>query len=796
MFEKTLSDLIQGLRANKRNETEYIQRSLSEIQHEVQQSDMRQKSVAVDKLNYLHMLGYDMNWASFNVVEVMASSRFGEKRAGYLAAEQSFHQETDVLMLTTNLIRKDLASSNVMEISVALNGLAQVATADLAQDLLDDVLAAMGHSRPYIRKRALVCACRLVIKYPEGLREFVPLLKDRLDDADPTVVASAVGVVCELAHANPQNYLPLAPKLYRLLTTSSNTWMLIKIVKLFAWLTPIEPRLAKKLHGPLSHLVSTTAAMSLLYECINTAVVGGIIDVQLPAVDSVGREMDFAELCARKLQLFYESRDHNLRYVGLVTLAQFQKRRPELVAAHYDTVLRCLDDPDMSIRMRAIEAISGMTTRKTLVGTVKRLMSQLILSNTVALQQANAKPYTMDYSESNDLQAMPLIDASGTSMVTAQGSIVSQRGDADPDVADNPEYRLAVVEAIISMCSHQTYTNLTDFEWYVATLADLVYIAGVDVDERLSERFLDVTVRVRQVRAFSLQMARRLLSNTHLVEQAASVGGQKGSNALMLGTAAYLLGEYCELQPASPDDIRLLLPAGLTKLPADQQGMFVLAAHKVYANWLGHVSEYWNADTWEQVRSVSTHMQQLLSERILGNGTFNGSVASQIALLPLQTSSRVRLLVESLKLVSVTTSNMTETAPPACLELKALFKAYELNPVSAVAQGKVPVPDTLDLDTFIGDAIPDTTSKVMPPPPPPPKQRTMSARQRKEPKANGPYYLPSVDDIPVVELKLDNKHKKSKKKSRRSKHKHRSPSPPPPAPVDIAGDEDIGSTSK
>ncbi|KAJ2778889.1 AP-3 complex subunit delta, partial [Coemansia interrupta] len=148
MFEKSLTDLIQGLRANKRNESEYIQTSLQEIQVEVQMSDMRIKSTAIDKLNYLHMLGYDMNWANFNIVEVMASPRFSEKRSGYLAATQSFHQETDVLMLTTNLIRKDLASSNVMEVSVALDGLAQVVTPEQATDLFDDVMAVLAHSRP------------------------------------------------------------------------------------------------------------------------------------------------------------------------------------------------------------------------------------------------------------------------------------------------------------------------------------------------------------------------------------------------------------------------------------------------------------------------------------------------------------------------------------------------------------------------------------------------------------------------------------------------------------------------
>jgi len=52
------------------------------------------------------MLGYDMGWASFHVVEVMSSPRLHLKSVGYLAAVQSFEQDTDVLMLTTNLLKK------------------------------------------------------------------------------------------------------------------------------------------------------------------------------------------------------------------------------------------------------------------------------------------------------------------------------------------------------------------------------------------------------------------------------------------------------------------------------------------------------------------------------------------------------------------------------------------------------------------------------------------------------------------------------------------------------------------
>lgn len=44
------------------------------------------------------MLGYDMSWAGFNVIEVMSSSKFTYKRIGYLASSQSFHADTEVLI--------------------------------------------------------------------------------------------------------------------------------------------------------------------------------------------------------------------------------------------------------------------------------------------------------------------------------------------------------------------------------------------------------------------------------------------------------------------------------------------------------------------------------------------------------------------------------------------------------------------------------------------------------------------------------------------------------------------------
>ncbi len=112
LFDKNLNDLVRGIRNNKDDEARYIAQCLEEIKQELRQHNTSVKANAVAKLTYLQMLGYDISWAGFNVVEVMSSSRFTEKRAGYLAASQSFRPDTEVLMLTTNMIRKDLNSHN------------------------------------------------------------------------------------------------------------------------------------------------------------------------------------------------------------------------------------------------------------------------------------------------------------------------------------------------------------------------------------------------------------------------------------------------------------------------------------------------------------------------------------------------------------------------------------------------------------------------------------------------------------------------------------------------------------
>ena len=54
----------------------------------------------------MHMLGYDMSWAAFWMIEGMALPWFGHKRVAFLAASQSFTPETEVTLLSVHLFKK------------------------------------------------------------------------------------------------------------------------------------------------------------------------------------------------------------------------------------------------------------------------------------------------------------------------------------------------------------------------------------------------------------------------------------------------------------------------------------------------------------------------------------------------------------------------------------------------------------------------------------------------------------------------------------------------------------------
>jgi len=64
----------------------------------------------------------------------------GVAKCRYLAGSQSFQRDTEVVLLTTNLLKKEFSSLNSYDIGQALNCMMNIVNKDLARDLLPDTV--------------------------------------------------------------------------------------------------------------------------------------------------------------------------------------------------------------------------------------------------------------------------------------------------------------------------------------------------------------------------------------------------------------------------------------------------------------------------------------------------------------------------------------------------------------------------------------------------------------------------------------------------------------------------------
>ncbi|KFH46315.1 AP-3 complex subunit delta-like protein [Hapsidospora chrysogenum ATCC 11550] len=677
-----------GLRNHKGNEKEYIQKSLKECRAEVRSQDMDLKATALLKLVYLEMLGYDMSWASFHVLEVMSSPKYHQKRVGYLGAVQSFRPDTEVLMLATNLLKKaslcrcdDLGSTTPTVISLPIATLPHVITPSLALSTLADLLPRLNHSHSNIRKKTLVTLYRLALVYPEALRAAWPKIKERLMDPneDPSVTAAIVNVVCELGWRRPHDFLPLAPRLFELLVDSGNNWMAIKLIKLFATLTPLEPRLVRKLLPPLTSLIKTTPAMSLLYECINGIIQGGILSADDSGTDEI------ATLCVNKLRGMIMP----VKYVALLAFNKIVVTHPFLVSQQEDVILECIDSPDITIRVQALDLVQGMVTGDNLVSVVGRLMRQLKSAAPSRDQQRSTSPSIDPAADSDD-----------------EAQMGAARRKAESQVPTLPEdYRIDVISRILHMCSKDNYANIGDFDWYIDVLTQLVRMAPAsvsraidtdlqtsskpttDVSERIGDELRNVAVKVRAMRPTVVRASEIVLAQLNTDTPA---GHSVSSRALK--SVSWIIGEYA-VQLSSPTDtlnsLLQLLPR--TNIPEVTTNT-LQAIGKMFSVIAGDELEPWTAQRKSQI--------SLLMARIIH--TFE-----PLALHPnLEVQGRAVEFIELLKLTAeaaegqpAATEDSHQDAPLLLTQaIPSLFNGWELNSVSAKAQLNVPPPDGIDLD--------------------------------------------------------------------------------------------------
>ncbi|KZV99985.1 Adaptor protein complex AP-1 gamma subunit [Exidia glandulosa HHB12029] len=388
MVYHNLKALIKAIRACKTiaDERDLIKKESAAIRTAFKEEDTYTRYHNVAKLLYIHMLGYPAHFGQIECLKLVASPRFADKRLGYLGIMLLLDEKQEVLTLVTNSLKNDMNHSNMYAVGLGLCAFANIASEEMSRDLCNEVEKLLGSSNTYIRKKAALCALRIVRKVPDLIDHIAPKAKQLLSDRNHGVLLSGITLIIEMCQADPaccdefRNAVPLLVRHLKSLVTTgyspehdvsgiTDPFLQTKILRLLRLTGKGDAKASETMNDILAQVATNTDSSknvgnSILYETVLT-----VLDIE---ADSGLRVM-----AINILGKFLSNRDNNIRYVALNTLNKVVSIDTNAVQRHRNTILDCLRDGDISIRRRALELSYALINESNVRVLIRELLAFL-----------------------------------------------------------------------------------------------------------------------------------------------------------------------------------------------------------------------------------------------------------------------------------------------------------------------------------------------------------------------------------------------------------------------------------
>ncbi|KAJ2580665.1 clathrin associated protein complex large subunit [Coemansia sp. RSA 1836] len=362
-----LKDLIRAVRVCKTaaDERGVIQRESAAIRTSFKEVDSQDaRYVNIQKLLYIYLLGYPVQFGQLECLKLVASPKFADKRVGYLGVTLLLDEKQDILTLLTNSLKTDMHSTDDYIVGLALGTLSNVASSEVAYDLVDEVERLLDSPRSFLRKKATLAGVRIIRREPELFTPFLHRAKSLLSDKHHGVQMGAVALMAEMCNHTQEaldegrRLVPVIVNQLRALLGSgsspehevagiSNPFLQVAILRLLRVVARGSQQAADELNDVLTLVATQTdgaknVGTAILYECAVTAL-------------AIPSEQALRVLAINLLGKFLGNRDNNVRYVALATLSAAVITEAPSVQRHRATVIQCLRDNDISIRRRALD---------------------------------------------------------------------------------------------------------------------------------------------------------------------------------------------------------------------------------------------------------------------------------------------------------------------------------------------------------------------------------------------------------------------------------------------------------
>ena len=362
-----LREFIKRIRACKTLEEErsLCNKESAEIRNLKKDTAQKLAVRSMTKCMAMSLLGYQTEFIHMTCISLLASQNFTQKRLAYLGIYMLLDEKSDILLLSSNVIKKDLTSNNKYIVAAALNTIGEIGTPDMCRDMCPEIIKCLNSTNPYIKKKAALALSKVVRSCPELIETIEHNLGTIFEDKNHGVLLSGLALVEQVFKAEPKTvkkykkYLsPMIKYLKNLISTSyapeydvngiTDPFLQVRILEILGYFGRASSKENEELEALLNSIPSNTdttrknTGNSVLYELVR-------------CIFSYDSSKSLKGLGGSILGQFLANKDNNYKYLALNTLNDIAKIDIDTVQKHKNVILEFLKDPDIAIKRRSLD---------------------------------------------------------------------------------------------------------------------------------------------------------------------------------------------------------------------------------------------------------------------------------------------------------------------------------------------------------------------------------------------------------------------------------------------------------
>ena len=362
-----LREFIKRIRACKTldEERSLCNKESAEIRNLKKETAQKLAVRSMTKCMAMSLLGYQTEFIHMTCISLLASQNFTQKRLAYLGICMLLDEKSDILLLSSNIIKKDLSSNNKYIVAAALNTIGEIGTPDMCRDTCPEIIKCLNSTNAYIKKKAALALSKVVKSCPELIDTVQQNLNTIFEDKNHGVLLAGLALAEQVFKAEPKTvkkykkYLsPLCKTLKNLISTSyapeydvngiTDPFLQIRILEVLGFFGRASSKENEELEALLNSIPSNTdttrknTGNAVLYELVR-------------CIFSYDSSKNLKSLGGSILGQFLNNKDNNYKYLALNTLNDIAKIDIDTVQKHKNVILEFLKDPDIAIKRRSLD---------------------------------------------------------------------------------------------------------------------------------------------------------------------------------------------------------------------------------------------------------------------------------------------------------------------------------------------------------------------------------------------------------------------------------------------------------